>query len=85
MVPAAYDWRCRSCRARGSTLANGLDQDTLVSTATDKSLAAHPDDLHRSAFNAAFSELSLKWHWDPDTYRDLVGLPTDKDRIRTYL
>jgi hypothetical protein len=43
------------------------------------------DDLHRIAFNAAFSELQLRWHWDSDTYRDLMPLPTEKERIRIYL
>ncbi len=56
-----------------------------MSNAPDQTLASHADDLHRNAFNAGFSELSLKWHWDPETYRELVCHPTDKERIRTYL
>ena len=56
-----------------------------MNTAPDSFAAIQPDDLHRSAFNAAFSELCLKWHWDPDTYRDLSPLSCDKDRIRTYI
>jgi hypothetical protein len=60
--------------------------DVILNTATRKSAPADPaDDLHRSAFNAAFSELNLKWHWDPDTYREFGRLPTDKERIRAYL
>lgn len=42
--------------------------------------------IHCDAFNAAFYELGLRWHWDMPTYRrlqpDADGM---KDRIRDYL
>jgi hypothetical protein len=42
-------------------------------------------DRERNAFNIAFSELELCWHWDESTYAELSGLPTDGERLRTYL
>ena len=39
----------------------------------------------RNAYNAAFYELGLRWHWDHDTYAALQAFPTDCDRIRRYL
>ena len=56
----------------------------MVDIAPDNSLAATAD-AHRTAFNAAFRQLGLKWRWDPDTYRDLMRIAAEKDRIRTYL
>jgi len=32
---------------------------------------AAPDELERDAYNAAFYELGLRWHWDGDTYEEL--------------
>lgn len=31
------------------------------------------DEIECDAYNAAFYELGLKWHWDPATYRQLRG------------
>jgi hypothetical protein len=55
-----------------------------VNDAPNQSLAA-AEDLHRSAFNAAFGDLSLKWHWDLETYRDLMRIACEKARIRAYV
>ncbi len=30
--------------------------------------------LERSAFNAAFYELGLRWHWDDTTYEQLSSV-----------
>ena len=80
MILAAYDsWPIAEHFSRLES------KDDIVNTAPDSFSAIPPDDLHRCAFNAAFSELSLKWHWDPDTYRDLIALSCDKERIRTYI
>ena len=40
---------------------------------------------HRQAYNAAFGELELSWHWDAHTYRELLGIPEEKGRIRAYI
>lgn len=42
-------------------------------------------DLELDAFNAAFEELELDWHWDRKTFRDLGGPGSDLDRISAYL
>lgn len=39
----------------------------------------------RDAFNAAFRELGLRWHWDAATFGELKHIADDGQRIRTYL
>ena len=39
----------------------------------------------RHAFNVAFSELDLCWHWDEQTWSELRSLPNEDDRLRSYL
>ena len=39
----------------------------------------------RDAFNAAFRELGLRWHWDAATFGELKHAADDGQRIRTYL
>jgi hypothetical protein len=41
--------------------------------------------MHRNAYNAAFYELGLRWHWDADTYQNLQANDNESDRIRVYL
>jgi hypothetical protein len=49
----------------------------------------HPESDHaareRDAFNAAFRELGLRWHWDAATFRTLAACADDQARVRTYL
>lgn len=54
---------------------------------TARADAAHDLDAERdrSAFNAAFHELGLRWHWDEATYDTLVGQPCERERLRRYL
>jgi hypothetical protein len=43
-------------------------------------------EVERNAFNAAFYELGLRWHWDSDTYCALIERCTSGPaRIRHYL
>lgn len=42
-------------------------------------------DLHRNAYNAAFYELGLSWHWDDDTEHDLSDVVGGGQRLRRYL
>jgi len=37
------------------------------------------------AYNAAFHELGLSWHWDYDTYRSLLAGAGEKNVICTYI
>ncbi len=44
------------------------------------------EEIDRNAFNAAFNELGLRWHWDSDTYTALLRQSADAaDRLRLYL
>lgn len=46
---------------------------------------AHPE-AAREAYNAAFYELGLRWHWDEDTYVALLQHSSDPQaRIHHYL
>lgn len=53
--------------------------------------AVHDNDLlddnqlecERRAYNAAFEELGLNWHWDPVTYACLSGMGAHA--LRTYI
>jgi hypothetical protein len=46
---------------------------------------ASRQEADRHAYNAAFGELELSWRWDARTYRELLGIAAEKDRIRTYI
>lgn len=41
------------------------------------------DETQRQAYNAAFDELGLSWHWDAVTYACLPA--QGRDRLRAYL
>lgn len=45
----------------------------------------HDAEFHRNAYNAAFYELGLRWHWDAQTYQTLLPKEDEKERIRCYL
>lgn len=42
-------------------------------------------DFHRDAYNAAFYELGLRWHWDRDLYQEVLSSSEEKERILAYL
>ena len=45
-----------------------------------------PEELERNAYNAAFYELGLRWHWASQTYEALKRFsPKPEVRIRHYL
>ncbi len=50
----------------------------------DGTLADTERDGHRPAFNAAFEEAALGWHWDVDLYGKLLAVTGGKERIRYY-
>lgn len=51
----------------------------------DGTLAETERDGHRSAYNAAFAELGLDWHWDVDFYGTLLRVAGGKERLRHFL
>jgi len=51
----------------------------------DGTLADTERDGHRIAFNAAFEEADLDWHWSVDLYGELLAVTGGKERMRHYL
>lgn len=45
---------------------------------------AETEELHRQAFNDAFSRHGLSWEWDRALYQDLLRVTGGKERIRAY-
>jgi hypothetical protein len=54
-----------------------------VSRATRQLATSPAAEAHRQAYNAAFDELGLAWHWDPLTYERLRA--PGPDAVRTFL
>lgn len=50
----------------------------------DGTLADTERDGHRLAFNAAFAEAGLHWHWDAALYGELLAVTGGKERMRFY-
>lgn len=50
----------------------------------DGTLAYTERDGHRPAFNAAFSEAGLSWHWDEAFYGSLLDVTGGMERMRHY-
>lgn len=51
----------------------------------DGTLADTERDGHRVAFNMAFADASLDWHWDVETYGRLLQVTGGKERIRYFI
>lgn len=51
----------------------------------DGTLADTERDGHRPAFNAAFAEAGLDWHWSVTLYGELLAVTGGKERMRHYL
>lgn len=45
---------------------------------------AETEEAHRHAFNRAFGETGLDWHWDPGLYRSLLKVSGGKERLRAF-
>ena len=50
----------------------------------DGTLAETERDGHRVAFNHAFAEFGIGWHWTPEEYGRLLGVAGGKERLRRY-
>ena len=46
---------------------------------------ADTEEVHREAFNAAFSAAGLDWIWSRELYHELLSVTGGKERIRFYL
>ncbi len=51
----------------------------------DGTLADTERDGHRLAFNQAFLEAGLDWHWGVDRYGELLSVAGGKERIKFYI
>ena len=51
----------------------------------DGTLADTERDGHRVAFNQAFKEAGLNWHWDVALYGELLAITGGKERISYYV
>jgi HAD superfamily hydrolase (TIGR01509 family) len=51
----------------------------------DGTMADTERDGHRVAFNLAFREAGLDWHWDVPTYGELLAVTGGKERIRFFI
>ena len=51
----------------------------------DGTLADTERDGHRLAFNKAFADAGLDWHWDVECYGKLLAITGGKERIRHYV
>ena len=45
---------------------------------------ADTEDAHRRAFNAAFRDMGLDWHWDTALYARLLDVAGGKERLRRH-
>ena len=54
-------------------------------TRTARPAVDHPDDAHLSAYNAAFSELGLRFRWDPATLDMLKEFNSEAARITAFI
>ena len=50
----------------------------------DGTLAETERDGHRPAFNTAFADCGLDWHWDETLYGELLAITGGKERMRHY-
>ena len=51
----------------------------------DHQPVADAADIHRNAYNAAFYELGLKWHWDGKIYPTVLSHDEERARLRQYV
>ena len=57
----------------------------MLNALLDHTTAAQAAEAHRHAYNAAFEELGLSWHWDAATYARLQAQAHGRDGVRAYL
>ncbi len=51
----------------------------------DGTLSDTERDGHRVAFNQAFEEFGMDWHWSVETYGELLAVTGGKERMKFYL
>lgn len=56
--------------------------DTLIFD-VDGTLA-DTEEVHRQAFNAAFTDFNLDWHWSKNDYKELLAISGGRERMRDF-
>ena len=67
----------------GSKATDGIALQAVIFD-VDGTLADTERDGHRVAFNRAFEEFDLDWHWTPELYSTLLAVAGGKERIRFF-
>lgn len=76
--------RDEAAAPQGDFLLQGNSDLQAVIFDVDGTLADTERDGHRVAFNRAFAEFGLDWHWSARQYGELLGITGGKERIRHY-
>ncbi|MDJ0897588.1 MAG: HAD family hydrolase [Xenococcus sp. MO_188.B8] len=61
------------------------DQLKVLIFDVDGTLADTERDGHRIAFNHAFSQIGLDWHWSIELYGELLAIAGGQERLKFYL
>jgi len=54
-------------------------------TITSRAAANDPLAAELEAYNRAFRELELPWHWDAATFRELLDVAGERDCVSAYI
>ena len=84
MHPSAPRGRLSFVRLQLERLRRMYRFDALILD-VDGTLADTERDGHRPAFNAAFAEAGLDWHWSTDLYGQRLAVTGGKERIRFFI
>ena len=57
----------------------------MINQLANGGIARETAAMHLSAYNAAFYELGLRWHWDTSTCQALLAFADDRSRLRHYI
>lgn len=57
----------------------------MASITIERTFIDLAEEISLFAYNAAFHELGLSWHWDYDTYRSLLAGAGEKNVICSYI
>lgn len=52
---------------------------------TANQVTSNAVDFHRDAYNAAFYEFGLKWHWDESVYENILSAHQEREQLLGYL
>ena len=64
---------------------NSAPLDAHASTLSPRAAVSSADDAHLSAYNAAFSDLGLRFRWDQTTLDVLKEFNSEAARITAYI